>query len=258
MSFRSLLGTEIQKLRRSKILLLLLIPVIMMWIPGIVRADLNFGLRDIPITPEKNFFIQGFMGMAWFMIPASCLICTILLIQTERSQRGIVKMLSLPVNTAKLCLAKFTVLLGLLAIQLAMSIGTYYISALIASRAHHYSFTLEPLYVLRGTVQVYAGAVPTAAVFWMLAVLIQAPVFSAGIGLASIVPSVLVINTKFWFAYPASYPFYLLMVEYGKAAKGIYETRIAWLPWLPVAIVITTAALAVSCLRFGASERRSL
>ena len=40
-----------------------------------------------------------------------------------------------------------------------------------------------------------------AAVFWMIANLIQTPVFSVGIGLASIVPSVLMINTKIWFAY---------------------------------------------------------
>ena len=53
-----------------------------------------------------------------------------------------------------------------------------------------------------------------------------------------------------------SYPFYVLMIEYGKAADGIYETQIAWLPWLPVAIGITILALAVSCIRYGASERR--
>ena len=40
-------------------------PVIMMWIPSIINADMNFDLRGIPITPENNFFIQGFMGMVW-------------------------------------------------------------------------------------------------------------------------------------------------------------------------------------------------
>ena len=63
MSFVSLIGVELKKIRRSKILLILLIPVIVMWIPGIINADMNFDLRGIPITPENNFFIQGFMGM---------------------------------------------------------------------------------------------------------------------------------------------------------------------------------------------------
>lgn len=258
MNFLTLLSAELKKLRRTNILLLLLLPVILIWIPGIIHSGLNFDLQGIAITPEKNFFIQGFMGMAWIMIPASFLICTILLTQMERSQRGMFQMLSLPVNTAKLSLAKFTVLLLLLAVQMVLSIGTYYGSALIASRMQHYDFILEPFDVIAGTAQIYAGAIPTAAIFWMLAVLIKAPVFSAGIGLASIVPSVLIINTKYWFLYPASYPFYLLMTQYGKAASGMYETNIAWLPWLPAAIFITIAALAVSCIWYGTSERRGL
>ena len=105
MNFLSLVGVELKKIRRSKILLILLIPVIMMWIPSIINADMNFDLRGIPITPENNFFIQGFMGMVWFMIPASLVICTVLLNQTERSNKGILKMLSLPISTTKLCLA---------------------------------------------------------------------------------------------------------------------------------------------------------
>ena len=71
MNFFSLVGVELQKIRRSKILLILLVPVIMMWIPGMINSDFAFDTRGIPITPENNFFIQGFMGMVWFMIPPS-------------------------------------------------------------------------------------------------------------------------------------------------------------------------------------------
>ena len=107
MNFFALIGVELRKIRRSKILLILLVPVILMWIPSIINAEMNFDTRGIPITPENNFFIQGFMGMVWFMIPASLVVGTVLLTQTERANKGILKMLSLPVNTAKLCLAKF-------------------------------------------------------------------------------------------------------------------------------------------------------
>ncbi len=256
MKFFSLVGVELNKIRRSKILLILFAPVILMWIPCVINAGMNFDLREIPITPQNNFFIQGFMGMVWFMIPASLIICTVLLTQTERSNKGILKMLSLPVDTTKLCLAKFTVLILLSLIQMAMTVGTYYISAAIASQLQDYNFILEPLYVCRNVLGIYAGAIPMAAVFWMISILIHTPIFSVGIGLASIVPSVFMINTKIWFVYPMSYPFYLLMVEYGKAAEGVYETQVAWLPWLPVAVGITVIALMVSCIRFGAAERR--
>ena len=245
MNFFSLVSVELKKIKRSKILLILLVPVIMMWVPGIMNSDFAFDTRGIPITPENNFFIQGYMGMVWFMIPASLVICTVLLIQTERSHGGIVKMLSLPVSSAKLCLAKFTVLILLASAQMIMTVCAYYLSAVLVSRIQDYNFILDPLYVC-----------PMAAVFWMVACLIRTPVFSVGIGLASIVPSVLIINTKIWFAYPMSYPFYLLMIQYGKAAEGMYDTRIDWLPWLPAAILITAAALAIACVRFGAAERK--
>lgn len=256
MNFFSLIHIELKKIRRSKILLILLIPVIMMWIPGMINADMNFDVRGIPITPEKNYFIQGFMGMVWFMIPASLVICTVLLTQTERSQGGILKMLSLPVNTARLCLAKFAVLVLLSFVQMIMTICAYYVSAAAVSWLQDYDFILDPLFVCGNAVSIYAAAIPMTAIFWMVAILVQPPVFSVGIGLASIVPSVLIINTKIWFTYPMSYPFYLLMVQYGKAAKGMYDTRIDWIPWLPAALAITIIALAISCIRFGASERR--
>lgn len=256
MNFFSLIHVELKKIRRSRILLILLIPVIMMWIPGIINADMNFDVRGIPITPEKNFFIQSFMGMVWFMIPASLVICTVLLTQTERSHNGILKMLSLPVSTTRLCLAKFTVLVFLSFVQMIMTVCAYYVSAAAISQLQDYDFILDPLFVCGNALSIYTAALPMAAIFWMVATLVQTPVFSVGIGLASIVPSVLIINTKIWFAYPISYPFYLLMVQYGKAAEGMYDTKIDWIPWLPAALVITITALTISCIRFGASERR--
>lgn len=256
MNFISLVGVELQKIRRSKIGLILIAPVFLMWLPSILNASGNFDVRDVPITPEHNFFIQGFMGMAWFMLPATLVICTVLLTQTERANRGILRMLSLPVSTAKLCLAKFSVILILNLVQLAVSILAYYLCAAVASRAQNYSFLLDPRYVCPVVAKLYLAALPMASVFWMLAILIQTPIFSVGIGLASLVPSVLMINTKAWFAYPMSYPFYLLMTEYGKAAEGIYETQVHWLPWIPTAAAVTLLCLAVSCIKFGHSERR--
>lgn len=256
MNFFTLLKVELLKLRRSKIFWILLAPIVMMWVPSIVNADMSFDIRGIHISPEDNFFIQGFMGMMWFMLPATLVICTVLLTQTERANRGLLKMLSLPVSPAKLCLAKFTVLLLLAILQMCMTVGAYFISAAVASHMQSYDFMLDPLYVFRSALAMYASAIPMAAVFWLLATLISTPVFSVGAGLASIVPSVLVLNTKIWFLYPMCYPFYVLMTEYGKAAEGMFTATADLLPWLPVAAAITIVSLAVSCKCFGAAERR--
>ena len=123
MSFLELIGIEAGKIRRSKILLILAAAVVILWIPSIINADINFEMQAEGISPENNFLIQGFMGMAWFMYPASMVVSTVLLTMTERSSRGMLKMRSLPVHTAKLCLAKFVVLLTLAALQILLTVG---------------------------------------------------------------------------------------------------------------------------------------
>lgn len=166
-------------------------------------------------------------------------------------------MLALPVGTAKLCMAKFVVMLALAACQIGMAVGMYYAAAAAASGMQDYHFILQPLYVFQKAGLLFAAAIPMIAFFWMLSVCIQTPIFSIGIGLASIVPSVLVINTKAWFAYPMSYPFFVITAEYGRLAANLDTAQVERIPWMPVAVVITILCLGISCLRFGQAERRS-
>lgn len=257
MNFLSLLAVEFKKIKRSKILFILLAGTVILWIPSILNAPMNFGMEAEGISPEHNFFIQGFLGMSWFMFPASMVVGTVLLCQTERANKGILKMLALPVSTEKLCLAKFLVLLVLAAAQILMMAGMYYFSAAVCWGTQGYPFVLPPLFVAKETGFLFLSAIPMLAFFWMLSVCIQTPIFSVGIGLASIVPSVLMINTKIWFAYPMSYPFFVITSEYGTLAANLDTAQVELLPWIPVALVITVICLSISCTRFGQAERRS-
>lgn len=256
MNFLSLTGVEFQKIRRSKILLILFASVIILWIPSILNARQNFGMQAEGISPENNFLIQGFMGMAWFMFPAGMVVSTVLLSQTERTNNGILKMLALPVHTAKLCMAKFIVLLSLAAVQILMTTGMYFLSASIVSHTQNYSFMLSPLFVLKEAGIIFLSGIPMLAFFFALSVCIQTPVFSVGAGLASIVPSVLMINTKAWFVYPMSYPFFTITAEYGKLAEKLDTAPVKYIPWIPVAVLITVTCLVISCHKFGQAERR--
>lgn len=256
MNFFSLLGVEFRKIKRSGILLIFLAAAVLLWIPSILNADLNFQMQAEGISPENNFLIQGFLGMSWFMLPASMVVCTVLLVQTERATNGLVKMLALPVNTTKLCLAKFIVLLVLMAFQFLIMAGMYYLSAAIAGKCQNYNFLLPPLFVFREILLLFLASIPMAAVFWMLSVCIQTPIFSVGIGLASIVPSVFMINTKVWFLYPIAYPFFVITAEYGKLAENIGTAHVSPIPLLPVAAAITIICLGAACLCFGRAERR--
>ena len=165
-------------------------------------------------------------------------------------------MTALLVSTTKLCMAKFAILLTLAATQILMMTGMYYISAAICSGTQDYNLILSPLFVAKEISFLFLSAIPMISFFWMLSVCIQTPIFSVGIGLASIVPSVLVINTKAWFAYPMSYPFFVITSEYGKLAANLDTNQIKLIPWIPVAIVITIICLSISCLCFGYAERK--
>ena len=256
MSFLSLLDVEFKKIRRSKILLILAVAVIALWLPSMFNADMNFQMQAEGVSPENNFLIQGFLAMSWFIFPASMVVSTVLLNQTERSSKGIVKMLALPISTAKLCLAKFTVLLALAAIQVLMSVGMYYLSAAIVTETQNYNFILSSLFVFKVAGLLLLSSIPMLAIFWLLSVCIQTPIFSVGIGLASIVPSVLLINTKIWFAYPMAYPFFVITAEYGRLAANLNTAQIVLVPWLPVAACITIICLLIACSCFGKAERR--
>lgn len=256
MSFLSLLGVEFQKIRRSKILLILFIAIIALWMPSIFNADMNFQMQAEGISPEHNFLIQGFMAMSWFIFPASMVVSTVLLNQTERSNNGILKMLALPISTCKLCLAKFTVLITLAAIQVLTSVGIYYLSAAIVTGTQSYHFILSPLFVFKEAGMLLLASIPMLAFFWLLSVCIQTPIFSIGIGLASLVPSVLMINTKIWFAYPMAYPFFLITNEYGSLAANLSSTQVELVPWLLVAACVTVMCLLIACSCFGRAGRR--
>lgn len=189
MTYIQLVKTELTKLRRSHIFWILLAPVILLWIPSFLNADINFEATGI--SPENNFFIQSYLGFTWFMFPASLVVCTVLLTQSERTNKGLQKMLSLPVNPQLFCLAKFTILLLLAAFQLLLMGAAYFPTAMIVSHMQNYSMVLPVSLVLKESCLLYLSAIPMAALYWMLAVCIHTPVFSIGAGLASIVPSML-------------------------------------------------------------------
>lgn len=256
MRFSSLVGIEAKKIRRSGIVPILAAAAVILWLPSLFNAGMSFQMQAEGILPEYNFFIQGLLAMAWFMFPASMVVSTVLITQTERGGNGMLKMLALPLSMAKLCLAKFVVLLALAAVQMLFTVGMYYASAAIASHMQGYNFVLPLGFVLEKAALFVLAAVPMLAVFWLLAVGIQTPIFSLGIGLILIIPSVLVINTKAWFAYPMAYPFFVMTAEYGKLAAHVDTLPVALVPWLPVALGIALVCLLISCLRFGQAERR--
>ena len=219
MNFFSLVCIEAKKIRRSRFLLILTVAAFLLWLPSVLNAHLNFEMQAEGISPEHN--------------------------------HGILKMLAMPIRPAMLCLAKFVILTALAAAQILMSVGMYFAGGAIASYTQDYHLLLPPLFVLKEAGLIFLAAIPMLSFFWLLSVCIRKPIFSVGIGLASIIPSILVVNTKAWFAYPMSYPLFVITAEYGKLAANLNTAQIELVPWIPAAAGITVICLFISCLRFG-------
>ena len=259
MNFLSFVNVEFKKIRRSKIFLILILANIILWLPSIFDSDIHFSAnttQSFAISPENSFFIQGFMPLAWFVFPATMVVVVVLQSQIERKNQGILKMLTLPINTAKICMAKFIVLFLFSVINFTIATAMYYITCGIVSQIQEYNIFLPLTFVLNKVFIMWFCSIPMLAFFWMISVCIYTPIFSIMIGFASIVPSIIMINTKIWFLYPMSYIFYFVTAEYGKLADNLSTAQIELFPWILIAIFITIICLLISCIRFGKGERR--
>lgn len=255
MNILSFTAIEFFKIRRSKILLLLITPLILLWIPNIINADTSLSSPIEGITGADNFLIQSFLGYTWFILPATIIVCTVMLQQIERTNKGMLKMLALPLRPSSLSLAKFNILTTLTAVQCALMAILYFICSRIASAYTGVDLTASFGTALSFAAYTFLSALPMLAFYWMLAVFFRTPVFSIVLGLATIVPSVLIMNTKMWFLYPTCYPFYVITQKYGQLA-GDTTQNLNFLPWLPAAAAIFILCLFLSFLCFGRSERK--
>lgn len=258
MSLISCIQVELRKIRRSKIMWILVIPVLMVWGVSVMNADINFkdSIAGMGISPENNFFIQSVLGFTWFMYPSSMVVITVMMTQTELKNKGMQKMLALPVSTVKLCAAKFLVFMCLSGIQAAMLFAGSFPAIILASRMQGYDFGMDPFYICRLGAVVFLVSIPMMAVYWMLGTVVTNPVFSIGFGLAAVVPAILLINTKVWFAYPMCYPLMVATMEMTRMSCGSVASVVPAGRWIAVAAGITVAALGTAFIAFGREERR--
>lgn len=255
MNILSFTAIEFYKIRHSKILLLLTVPLIILWIPNIINARMSLETSMEGISGADNFLIQSFLGYTWFILPASIIVCTVMLQQIERTNKGILKMLSLPLHPSILSFAKFNILSFLTAVQCVLMAMLYFLCSRIASVYTGFDLAGSLGLALSFSACVFVSAIPMLAFYWMLAVFFKTPAFSIVLGLATIVPSVLIMNTKIWFLYPTCYPFYFMTQKYGQLA-GDTTQKLNFFPWLPVAAAIFILCLFLSFLCFGRSERK--
>ena len=154
------------------------------------------------------------------MLPSSLVVITVLMTQTERGNNGILKMLSLPVSGAALCLSKFCTILLVMGMEIAFITAGYFPAAWIASRKWEYDFLIEPGYVLQIAVLLFLISIPMAAIYWMLAILFHNTVAAVGVGWQPCADCACH-QYEGWFAYPMCYPMMLITSKMHELASNM-------------------------------------
>lgn len=251
MSFIDLLMVEAKKLKRSKIMILLIIPIMFIMISAICAAKMNL---NADIKAHYNMFIQSILIFVVFLLPLSMVVINVLLVQNEQKNRGIIKMLSLPVSKVKLNSAKLLMTIILSAFQVGMFFILYIPSEYIASSIIGVNLSVPIIYLLKWCIKVFIVSIPMTALFYLISLVFKKPALSLGLGFLFVVPNVIIANTKLWNIYPVDYGLKLIMIEQGNLQKGAVPQSVPLFPWVIIALAIFIICLVASSFYFEKTE----
>lgn len=254
MSFIELLGIEFAKVKRSKIVPLIFIAPLLVVVSGVANLSSYF-------TPEYTnawpaMFIQSALVYAYYLLPFSMIVVCVMIAGRETQNNGILKMLALPVSRYALSLAKFCVLAFYLLMEMVVFLAVFMIAGWIATSTTGITETLPALYLLKWGAGLFLTMLPCVAVMWALTVLFEKPLISVGVNLLLVIPGVLVANTPLWIVYPYCYSGYLVSCSLHDFTTETSDAAFALFPFLPCAVLIFVAVLALAVTQFGKKETR--
>lgn len=252
MSFIELLKIEFIKVKRSKIFPILFVAPLLVVISGV--ASISRYLVDNPGGAWQAMFVQGGLLFGYYLLPFSMVVVCVLLSEREQQNKGILKMLSLPVIRTKMAMAKFVVLLAFLTIEIILYFLCFVIAGLVTTHTKGINEALPILYILKWSFLLFTTAVPCTALIWLITVLFEKPLFSIGLNMLMVIPGVLVANTPVWIVYPYSYSGYIVTTELARLSTGATKLGIHMFPFLPCAIAIMIVCIFIANRRFGKKE----
>lgn len=252
MNFVELIKIEFLKVKRSRIAPLIFIAPLLVVISGVASLSQYF-------TPEYTnawpaMFIQSALVYAYYLLPFSMIVVCVMLAGRESGNNGILKMLALPVSRYALSAAKFCVLAFYLLLEMIIFLAVFVIAGVIATQTMGVMENLPVFYLLKWCAGLFFTMLPCLALMWAITVLIEKPLLSAGLNLLLVIPGILAANTPLWIVYPYCYSGYLVSCSLYDFTAEASDAVFSLLPFLPCALLISGAALAVAVTRFGKKE----
>ena len=247
-----MLAIEFKKIKRSWIIPLIFIAPILVVASGIASLSRYF-------TPEYTsawpaMFIQSALVYAYYLLPLSMIVVCVMISARETQNNGILKMLALPVDRAKLSLAKFVVILTFLFLEILVFFVIFLVAGKIAMTSNNISEDIPLLYLVACCVKLFLTMIPAVALMWAITVIFEKPILSVGLNIFLVLPGILVANTGAWIWYPYCYSGYLISCSLRDFTTETDNARFQLLPFLPCALVMFALALTLSVYRFGKKE----
>lgn len=254
MNFLELLKIEFMKVRRGKMIPLIFIAPLLVVASGV--ANLHSYLTPEYTNPWAAMFIQSALVYAYYLLPFSMVVVCVMIEGRETGNRGILKMLSLPLNRRALSAAKFCVLLFYLFMEMLIFLAVFIIAGNIAVTSAGITETLPIIYLMKWCAALFITMLPCTAVMWAITVLFDKPLLSAALNLLLIIPGVLAANTQLWIAYPYCYSGFLVSQSLHDFTTGSTLSEFPLFPFLPCAILIFVIAFTAAGLTFGRKETK--
>ena len=175
MRFFDLLQIEFMKVKRSKIVPLIFLAPLFVVVSGVANLSSYF-------TPEYThawpaMFIQSALVYAYYLLPFSMIVVCVMIAGQETGNRGILKMLALPVSRSAFSIAKFCVLTVYLFLEMVAFLVVFVIAGLIATKTMGVTETLPILYLLKWCLGLFLTMLPCLAAMWAITVLFESPSF---------------------------------------------------------------------------------
>lgn len=253
MSFGEMLKIEFMKVKRSKIIPLIFAAPLLVVASGVASLSQYF-------TPEYTqawaaMFIQSALVYAYYLLPFSMIVVCVMLAGRETGNRGILKMLSLPLRPSRLSLAKYLVLVFYLFMEMVVFLVVFVVAGLAATQIMGVRETMPLLYLLKWCAGLFLTMLPCLAAIWAITVLFGKPLFSVGLNLLLVIPGVLVANTPLWLVYPYCYSGYLVSCFLHDFTAEGSAGAFSMFPFLPCALLVFGAAMALALTQFGRKAR---
>lgn len=253
MQFCTLFQLELWKAKGSGLAPLLLAAPVLTVVSGIANIGRYF-------TPETTgawsaMYIQSALLYAYYLLPVTEAVLCVLLLGRETENRGLVRLLTLPLGRGALSMAKLCALVLAVFLEVLTFFLVFLLAGLAGVRFGGIREAVPLPYLMKSCAGLFAASLPGAAVLWAVTACIGRPLAAAGLELLLILPGVLAAATPLWPLWPTCYAGFLVshalhdFTAAGPAGAFPLKTFLAW------AVPVTLAAIALAAGRFGKRTR---